>query len=95
MCARSLSGGVPCLHRVLRRVGTIVDRCGGEMVGVYHVNHVNRNQKVEMHRKHQKSKMKAKHACIECASWNEYEGVMFDSETKAGVKRCVYFLSVQ
>ena len=92
MCARSLSGGVPCLHRVLRRVGTIVDRYGGETRGI---DRVDRNRKVEKCRKHRKSKTRVKRACIECASWNEYEGVMFDSETKAGVKRCVYFLFVQ
>ena len=70
----------------------IVDRCGRETIGV---DRVDRNQKVEMRQKRQKSKTKVKHACIECASWNEYEGVTFDSETKVGVKRCIYFLFVQ
>ena len=92
MCARSLSGGVPCLHGVLRRVGTIVDRCDRE---TRDIDRVDRNRKVEKRRKRRKSKMRAKRVCIECASWNKYEGVMFDSETKAGVKRCVYFLFVQ
>ena len=92
MCARSLSGGVPCLHRVLGCVGTIVDRCGGETRGI---DRVDQNRKVEKCRKRQKSKMRAKLACIECASWNEYEGVTFDSKMKAGVKRCVYFFCVQ
>ena len=80
MCAMSLSGGVPCLHRVLGRVRMIVDRYSGETIGI---DHVNRNHKVEMRQKRRKSKMKAKHACIECASWNEYERVTFDSEKKA------------
>src|ERR1700677_2993778 len=92
MCARSLSGGVPCLHRVLRHVGTIVNRCSGEMRGI---DRVDQNRKVEKCRKRRKSKTRAKRACIECASWNEYEGVTFDSETKAGVKRFIYFLFVQ
>ena len=88
MCARSLSDGVPCLHRVLGRIGTIVDRCSGETRGI---DRVDRNRKVEKCRKRRKSKTRAKRAWIKCTSWNEYEGVTFDSETKAGVKRCVYF----
>ena len=70
----------------------IVDSCGGEMIGV---DRVNQNQKVKRRRTSRKSKTKAKCACNECASRDKYMEVTFDSEMKASVKRCVYFLSVQ
>ena len=72
----------------------IVDSCSREMIESNMLIKIKKSKCVERV-KSQKSKMRSKRVCNERASWYEYERVMFDSEMRAGVKRCIYFLCVQ